>query len=65
VEIPHYAPIANILQMAAWWKVNDDSIPWEERRMRPGDIVTAGTCTSRLNSRTLNGESVYSITVLS
>ncbi|KAH8992514.1 amp dependent CoA ligase [Lactarius akahatsu] len=41
VEIPHYAPIANILQMAAWWRVNDNSIPWEDRRIRPGDITMA------------------------
>ncbi|KAI9452556.1 phenylacetyl-CoA ligase [Lactarius psammicola] len=41
VEIPHYAPIANILQMAAWWRVNDNSIPWEDRRIRPGDVTMA------------------------
>ena len=42
VEISHYAPIANILQAAAWWKVNDNNIPWEDRRIRPGDVTTAG-----------------------
>ena len=42
VEIPHYAPIANIIQMAAWWKVNDDNIPWENRKIRPADVALAG-----------------------
>lgn len=41
VEISHYAPIANILQIAAWWKINDNNIPWEDRRIRPGDVTTA------------------------
>ncbi|KAH9178629.1 amp dependent CoA ligase [Lactarius sanguifluus] len=41
VEIPHYAPIANILQMAAWWRLDDNSIPWEDRRIRPGDVTMA------------------------
>jgi 4-coumarate--CoA ligase len=41
VEISHYAPIANILQAAAWWKVNDNNVPWEDRRIRPGDVTTA------------------------
>jgi 4-coumarate--CoA ligase len=42
VEIPHYAPIANIIQMATWWRVNDDSVPWEKRRIRQGDTALAG-----------------------
>ena len=42
VEIPHYAPIANIIQMTTWWRVNDDSIPWEDRKIRPGDVALAG-----------------------
>jgi 4-coumarate--CoA ligase len=42
VEIPHYAPIANIIQMAAWWRVNDSSVPWEKRRIRQGDTALAG-----------------------
>jgi hypothetical protein len=50
VEISHYAPIANILQIAAWWKINDNNIPWEDRRIRPGDVTTAGMSTSRLDS---------------
>jgi len=41
VEISHYAPIANVLQISAWWKVNDNSIPWEDRRIRPGDVTIA------------------------
>jgi len=45
VEIPHYAPIANIIQMATWWRVNDDSIPWEKRRIRQGDTALAGAPT--------------------
>jgi hypothetical protein len=42
VEIPHYAPIANIIQMPAWWRVNDDSVPQENRKLRPGDVALAG-----------------------
>jgi len=42
VEISHYAPIANIIQMATWWRVNDDSVPWEKRRIRQGDTALAG-----------------------
>ncbi|KAI0257049.1 amp dependent CoA ligase [Lactifluus subvellereus] len=41
VEIPHYAPIANIIQMATFWAINDDSIPLENRRVRPGDVSLA------------------------
>ncbi|KAI0274533.1 amp dependent CoA ligase [Russula aff. rugulosa BPL654] len=41
VEISHYAPIANIIQMATWWRVNDDSVPWEKRRIRQGDTALA------------------------
>ncbi|KAH9081565.1 amp dependent CoA ligase [Lactarius deliciosus] len=54
VEIPHYAPIANILQMAAWWRVNDDSIPWEDRRIRPGDITMAGMRTFHIYGLVIN-----------
>jgi 4-coumarate--CoA ligase len=45
VEIPHYAPIANIIQMATWWRVNDESVPWEKRRIRQGDTALAGALT--------------------
>ncbi|EGN98047.1 hypothetical protein SERLA73DRAFT_169131 [Serpula lacrymans var. lacrymans S7.3] len=38
VAIPHIAPIANILQLAAHNKVNQNYCPWEEQRFRPGDI---------------------------
>ena len=42
VEIPHYAPIANIIQMATMWRITDDSVPWEKRRIRQGDTALAG-----------------------
>jgi len=42
VEISHYAPIANVIQMTTWWRVKDDSIPWENRKLRPGDVALAG-----------------------
>jgi hypothetical protein len=42
VEIPHYAPIANIIQMASFWRVNDDDVPWESRKTRQGDVALAG-----------------------
>ncbi|KAI0308291.1 amp dependent CoA ligase [Multifurca ochricompacta] len=41
VEIPHHSPIANIIQMATWWKPNDESIPLERRRVRAGDVSLA------------------------
>ncbi|KAG9315617.1 phenylacetyl-CoA ligase [Chiua virens] len=39
VEIPHYAPIANIIQAAAHHRVNDPEC--EDQRFRPGDICCA------------------------
>ena len=65
MEISHYAPIANILQISAWWKVNDNSIPWEDRRIRPGDVTMAGMLTFRLDQKSYKFERVHSITVLS
>ncbi|KAH0832171.1 hypothetical protein J3R83DRAFT_13084 [Lanmaoa asiatica] len=40
VAIPHYAPIANVIQLAAHNRVNDPD--WEDQRFRPGDICCAG-----------------------
>ncbi|KAJ8583879.1 acetyl-CoA synthetase-like protein [Rhizopogon salebrosus TDB-379] len=37
VEIPHYAPIANIIQLATHHRVGED---FEEQRFRPGDICS-------------------------
>ncbi|KAF9242559.1 hypothetical protein BU15DRAFT_86758 [Melanogaster broomeanus] len=42
VAIPHYAPIANVIQVASFHKVNVNYAPWEEQRFRPGDISCAG-----------------------
>ncbi|KZT30745.1 amp dependent CoA ligase [Neolentinus lepideus HHB14362 ss-1] len=39
VAIPHYAPIANVIQMAMHHKVNVDYAPYEKRRFRPGDTA--------------------------
>ncbi|CAL1695160.1 unnamed protein product [Somion occarium] len=41
VAIPHYAVIANTIQMALHGKVNEDYTSWEERRYRTGDVVYA------------------------
>ncbi|EJD03682.1 phenylacetyl-CoA ligase [Fomitiporia mediterranea MF3/22] len=41
VAIPHYAVIANVVQMAEYHKVNEDYTIWEKRRFRPGDIAVA------------------------
>ncbi|KDQ63365.1 hypothetical protein JAAARDRAFT_147605 [Jaapia argillacea MUCL 33604] len=38
VAIPHYSPIANVIQMAVQQKVNEDDKPWDGRRFRPGDV---------------------------
>ncbi|KAH9948170.1 phenylacetyl-CoA ligase [Amylocystis lapponica] len=39
--ISHYAVIANVIQRAAYNRVDDDSIPLAERRFRPGDVSAA------------------------
>ncbi|KXN84605.1 4-coumarate--CoA ligase 3 [Leucoagaricus sp. SymC.cos] len=39
VAIPHYAPIANIVQMAVHNRVYEDYCPWEDKRYRPGDVA--------------------------
>ncbi|KIJ64488.1 hypothetical protein HYDPIDRAFT_90044 [Hydnomerulius pinastri MD-312] len=40
VAIPHYAPIANVIQVASFHKVNVNYAPWDEQRFRPGDICS-------------------------
>lgn len=42
VAIPHYAPIANVIQIAIHNRVNEDYCPWEDRRYRLGDIAIGG-----------------------
>ena len=42
VAISHYGPIANIIQMAVFHKVNENYTNWEDQRFRPGDVVSAG-----------------------
>ncbi|TFK39014.1 phenylacetyl-CoA ligase [Crucibulum laeve] len=39
VAIPHYAPIANVIQIAAHNKVNEAYCDWKDRRYRPGDVA--------------------------
>ncbi|PPQ93094.1 hypothetical protein CVT25_003126 [Psilocybe cyanescens] len=39
VAIPHFALIANVIQIAAHNKVNQDYCDWQEQRFRPGDIA--------------------------
>ncbi|KDR82330.1 hypothetical protein GALMADRAFT_237577 [Galerina marginata CBS 339.88] len=39
VAIPHFALIANVIQIAAHNRVNEDYCNWEDRRYRPGDIA--------------------------
>ncbi|KAF4577045.1 hypothetical protein EYR36_005032 [Pleurotus pulmonarius] len=38
VAIPHFALIANVIQLAAHNKINEAYTTWEDRRFRPGDI---------------------------
>jgi hypothetical protein len=40
VAIPHYAVIANVIQQAAFSKLNDPSIPKDNQRYWPGGIST-------------------------
>ncbi|KAJ7043903.1 phenylacetyl-CoA ligase [Mycena alexandri] len=39
VAIPHIALIANVLQLAAHSKVNENYAEWKDRRYRPGDVA--------------------------
>ncbi|KAI0270030.1 acetyl-CoA synthetase-like protein [Gloeopeniophorella convolvens] len=39
VAIPHYALVANVIQVAVFHRLTDESIPWEERRFRPGHVA--------------------------
>ncbi|KAJ7695976.1 phenylacetyl-CoA ligase [Mycena rosella] len=39
VAIPHIAVIANVLQLAAHSKVNEECGEWKDRRYRPGDVA--------------------------
>ncbi|KAI0034004.1 amp dependent CoA ligase [Vararia minispora EC-137] len=41
VAIPHSSPIANVLQMAQFQKVNSDKRPFEQHRFRAGDVGMA------------------------
>jgi hypothetical protein len=41
VAIPHYAPIANIIQLATHHRVGED---YDEQKLRPGDICCCGAC---------------------
>ncbi|KAJ3558976.1 hypothetical protein NM688_g619 [Phlebia brevispora] len=47
VAISHYNFICAVLQSAAVSRVNEDYAPWEERRVRPGDVSLGGNVTSR------------------
>lgn len=48
VAIPHYALIANVLQMTAYYRVNEEYTSKEKRRMKAGDVGVAGMLTSSL-----------------
>ncbi|KAJ7712446.1 phenylacetyl-CoA ligase [Mycena metata] len=39
VAIPHIALIANVLQLAAHSRVNENYAEWKDRRYRPGDVA--------------------------
>lgn len=40
--IPHFAVIANVVQMAHWTKAKDESRPLEMQRYKPGSRGLAG-----------------------
>ena len=50
--ISHYALIANMLQVTQYVKPTDESVPWEQKRYRPGDVVLGGTPVSHGSSGT-------------
>ena len=39
MAIPHYALIANVIQIAVGHRFNEEYCAWEDRRYRPGDVV--------------------------
>jgi acyl-CoA synthetase (AMP-forming)/AMP-acid ligase II len=40
VAVPHYAVIANVIQMAVHYKINEPKASWEDTRFKPGDVAT-------------------------
>ncbi|KAI0064691.1 amp dependent CoA ligase [Artomyces pyxidatus] len=40
-SIPQYAVVANIVQNACFLKANEESTPWDQRAIRPGDVSMA------------------------
>jgi 4-coumarate--CoA ligase len=40
--MPHFALIANVIQIAVHNKVNEDYCEWDDRRYRPGDVAIGG-----------------------
>lgn len=40
--ISHYSIIANVIQVAAHNKINQDYCGWKDQRYRPGDIASGG-----------------------
>lgn len=53
VMIPHYAVIANVVQMKQYADIHDKGTPIEKQRYAPGDRVLGGMC-SKANSREVN-----------
>jgi 4-coumarate--CoA ligase len=53
VAIPHYAVIANVIQMAKHWRVNEDYTTWENKQWRAGDVAMAGKFTIAFFDNTL------------
>ncbi|KIL59198.1 hypothetical protein M378DRAFT_188026 [Amanita muscaria Koide BX008] len=49
VAITHYGIIANIIQLAAHNRVNEDYCAWEDRRFRPGDVVNGDAYGMHIN----------------
>lgn len=42
--IPHYAVLANVIQMAHHTKAKDESQPLEKQRYKPGSKLLASEC---------------------
>jgi hypothetical protein len=38
VAISHYNLTSNVVQTATYLRCNDPTLPWEEKRMRDGDV---------------------------
>lgn len=65
MAIPHYAPIANVMQIAVHNKVNQNYCDWQDQRYRPGDVAIGGEGDHLLDAGAYLTCPTYSTSILS